>query len=271
MSRTEPQKSLISEASVWKKLSLASTEVTALLNGQKYLIPDLPARDIKVLPPEQHPDKPGLSTKDGQARLLHDLASIELQAFELAYRTLAEFPDAESEFREELAKLLLSESEHLRLCLEAIDDLGFQWGSFPVHNLLWKATSANDSLLDRIFIVHRYFEGSGLDAGETLLRRLQSVHLESKLPMVANQIIKEEIDHVQFGSKWYRYFCEKENLQSDKDFVQRFTNLRHRLPKRIEKISYNYRKQAGFTDSELSFLTTERDRIVKFPHNGLKT
>ena len=124
---------------------------------------------------DQLPAKKGLSFKEGQARLLHDLASIELQAMELCLRSLYEYPDAPVAFREQLATIALGEGNHLQLCLNGIETLGFAWGDWPVHVALWHSTANSDSLLDRILIVHRYLEGSGLDAGDTLLRRLSGV------------------------------------------------------------------------------------------------
>ena len=46
---------------------------------------------------------------EGHARLLHDLANIELQAMELAVRSLYEFPEATTEFKKDLAEIALGE------------------------------------------------------------------------------------------------------------------------------------------------------------------
>lgn len=225
--------------------------------------PQDPGRDAEVLLPIQHPAKIGLSYAEGQARLLHDLGNIELQAMELGLRTLNEFPDAPSSFREALAAVVLSEAKHLELCIDAIESLGFQWGDWPIHNILWNAVSSKDSLLDRILIVHRYMEGSGLDAGDTLLRRLHGV-TEGQLHKVVRVIVDEEIGHVDFGSYWYRELCGKEKLDPVSDFPERMMKLKHQLPKRIEKISHSLRLKAGFTPKELEFLEEWRKMLSKY-------
>lgn len=221
-----------------------------------------PARDVVVLDPKLHPPKKGLSSKEGQARLLHDLASIELQAMELALRTLCEFPDTDFQFRQELANLTISEGEHLKLCLAGLQDLGFQWGHWPVHCSLWQAVDESDSLLDRILIVHRYLEGSGLDAGDTLLRRLDGVPRTCAQPIL-KKINLEEVDHVSFGSHWYRKICLEYKIDPEEDFRTRFRKLRWHLPKRIEKINYPLRKQAGFTDGELQMCEEIRSAFLE--------
>ncbi|MBC7467354.1 MAG: DUF455 family protein [Bdellovibrio sp.] len=215
--------------------------------------PMIPARDISLLTPKELPPKKGLSFKEGQARLLHDLASIELQAMELGLRTLVEFPDAPHAFREQLFEVTLSESVHLEMCLTEIEGLGFKWGDWPVHCALWSATSSKDSLIDRILIVHRFLEGSGLDAGETILNRLKSIDAPP-VKRAAERIFNDEIGHVEFGSRWYRTMCDVEKIDPSLDFSERLTKLRWVLPKRVENIAVEIRKKAGFTDAEIEYL-----------------
>lgn len=245
-------------ADVRKKIEGVHFSCDEALSGRAPEIPETPARDVGVRPVNQHPEKKGLSYREGQARLLHDLANIELQALELCYRSLCEFPEAPMGFREELMAVTKSEAQHLELCLDGIEKLGFAWGDWPVHTVLWSAVSAEDSLLDRILIVHRYLEGSGLDAGDTLLRRLSSV-AEGTLHHVVKTIVSEEVGHVEFGSRWYREICRSEKLDPQTDFPERFLGLRARLPRRIEKLSRPLRLQAGFTLSEMEFLEEHRN------------
>ncbi|MGZ3691066.1 MAG: DUF455 family protein, partial [Pseudobdellovibrio sp.] len=106
---------------VFDKIKVLRQNADLVLNQQeKLIVPEVPGRDAQVLEFKAHPPKKGFSTKEGQARMLHDLASIELQAMELGLRTLAEFPEAPQEFKEKLWGITLSESEHLEMCLTEI-------------------------------------------------------------------------------------------------------------------------------------------------------
>lgn len=250
-------------ANVRQKIQELDSAIEMAFTTPMTSFPVDPARDTTILIPGLLPPKKGLSFKEGQARLLHDLASIELQAMELGLRTLHEYPEAPVGFREELVGVVRSEGEHLRLCLDGIEKLGFKWGDWPVHNMLWASVAGDDSLLDRILIVHRYLEGSGLDAGDTLLRRLESV-LESPLHGISKVIVTEEIGHVEFGSRWYREICRQEKIDPQADFPVRLESFRYRIPKRIEKISRPLRIQAGFTESEISYLEDIRSRMAKY-------
>lgn len=247
---------------VFKKIEVLRANADTALNLKTPRpAPELPARDAEVREFKAHPPKKGFSAPEGQARMLHDLASIELQAMELGLRTLAEFPGAPAAFKEELWRITLSESEHLEMCLTEIDALGFKWGDWPVNCGLWTAVRAEDSLLDRVLIVHRYLEGSGLDAGDTLLRRLAGV--DAVAVRKAVQIINtEEVGHVLFGSQWYVKLCRAGGLDPETDFAPRMDRLRAVLPKRINPIQHELRRRAGFTGAEIQYLESLRESFL---------
>lgn len=218
-----------------------------------------PGRDLHVLDKVKRGDRIGLSKPEGQARLIHDLANIELQAMELAYRSFIEYPDAPLEFREQMAELALSEAKHLELCLDQLEILKFSWGDWPAYLNLWSAVSRDDSLLDRLLIVHRYLEATGLDAGAAIARKLAQCHAP-QLEKVIKRITEEEVDHVAFGSRWYQNFCKYEKLDPDQDFKIRMRSLAQKLPKRFEILDHELRKRAGFTTSEIQVVQEIQDQ-----------
>ena len=240
-------------SSVEEKLECVEEEIShAFSLNERVLIDRIPARDVQVLPICDLPPKPKISTREGQARLVHDLASIELQAMELAIRGLYEFPNAPIEFRRELADLARSEASYLKLCLNCLKELGYRWGHWPVHIALWQTVSVDDSLLERIFIVHRYLEASGLDAGASILNRLSGVADKACWPTISI-IVSEEVGHVEFGSRWFRKICEVERKNSEGEFKRLYEKLSLRAPRR-ERASLTLRRQAGFTETELALM-----------------
>ncbi len=218
----------------------------------KIEIPTVPGRDVEIiLEIKSHPPKPALNTPLGQARMLHDLGNIELQAMELAVRTLAQFPKAPRGFREELAEVALEESRHFGLCLDALDALGHPWGSWPVHRSLWDVVTDGD-LLERVLIVHRYMEGAGLDAGSRLMDRLTGV-VAPLAKTVVGTILREEIGHVAFGSKWYRLICASHRIDADAYFKSAYPKILAAIP-RNEKPDFEIRRKAGFNDAEIEVI-----------------
>lgn len=226
------------------------------------VVPPLPGRDVEVRALKDLPKKPGLASNEGQARLLHDLASIELQAMELAFRSLCEFPLAPKLFKEQLAQVALDEARHLKLCLDTIEDLGHGWGEWPVHLSLWNCVDRGDDLLDRLLIVHRFLEGSGLDAGDTLLIKLSGVPHKG-VRHVVRCIHDEELAHVKFGSEWFNEICRLESLVAEDHFCVRLKVLKQRLPRRLEPVKAELRLRAGFSNKEIDSLNGLRDLWLK--------
>lgn len=160
-----------------------------------------------------------------------------------------------------MADIALSEAQHLKLCLTQLRKSNFNWGSWPIHTALWEAVSPDDDLLDRIFIVHRYLEGSGLDAGDTLLRRLNGM-VETAEQRVMKTIHDEEIGHVAFGSYWFKFLCKEISLDPEEKLKEQITRLRRILPKRVERIAVEPRIKAGFSEKEIQLLDQLRQDFL---------
>lgn len=244
------------EVNVWRKIEWMEASANRILTRPDlFFVPKVPGRDVAVrTQKKQNVPRRGLSEKEGRAQLLHDLAGIELQAFELGIRTLIEFPEAPREFREELLRITLEESKHLKLCLEGLDHLDFQFGHWDTHLNLWNSVCEKDSFIDRIVIVHRYLEGAGLDASELLLRRLSGVG-DSVVTSVVKVIADEEVSHVQFGSFWYKKLLREEKKDPDLDFKLRMERLKVQIPARQIPLAREQRIKAGFSVSELETLS----------------
>ncbi len=263
------QRSLLSEADVRAKIRQLPADIEKFWAQHNICwLPETPCRDIKVMQEPDRRKRKGLSDREEQGRLLHNLANIELQAMELAFRSYVEYPEAHTEFREQLAELAISESEHLQLCLEQLQELGYQWGDWPIHLNLWAAVSKQDSLLDRLLIVHRYLEACGLDSGVALLNRLHALDAPH-VKKAVSQIADDEVGHVEFGSRWYRFFCQQQNLEASDDFPVRLQMLKSKLPKRIEKLQCELRKNAGFTEAELQAAENLRQEFMATARGGL--
>lgn len=243
------------EPKAHRKLEWITSDIEAALNQTQKNndVPLSPLRDAQVVALTDMPEKPSLQTLRGQMRLVHDLAHIEMQAMELGLRTLTEFPEAPDLFKQQLIDVILDEARHLKMLLKCLEDHATPWGSFPVHLSLWFATSVQDSLLDRIIIVHRYLEGSGLDAGDKIIKRLWGAGKKDLLDAV-KVIVDEEVGHVSFGSDWFKKLCTEQKLDADEVFKERILALQTRLPKRVLKLNREVRRQAGFTEAEMDVL-----------------
>ncbi len=250
---------VLSTNDVREKLGCLDSTLHQLLSGHRMTVPDQPRRDVPVYALHQLPERMALSTAVGRQKLLHDLANIELQAMELGLRTLIEFPDSHPHLREQLAQIVREEGRHLQMCLQSLEALGGHWGQWPVHLGLWEATHSKDSLLERLFIVHRYLEGSGLDSGDSLLRRLSGIPCKV-VKQTVKTIVEEEVGHVRFGSRWFKHYADKQNVDSLQFFDRLTQKLLLRHPRK-DKVSVTLRKAAGFSESEIDNLKINKHRM----------
>jgi uncharacterized ferritin-like protein (DUF455 family) len=248
------------ETDIWQKIGLIEKLVLAESLSQDVYVPKVLVRPSSILPPSEMPARKGLSEAGGRAHLLHDLANIELQAAELGLRTLIDFPEAPLQFREHLKRIVLEELQHLKLCLFGMESMGFKWGDWPVHLKLWMSTDEKDTLIERVFIVHNYLEGSGLDSSANLLKKLSGVVCRNTHQII-QRIAKDEERHVEFGTCWFKNICHLQKREPDIEFKKLLKDLSPRLPRRVEKIQTQLRRELGF--SEFQLMELEKFRISR--------
>jgi uncharacterized ferritin-like protein (DUF455 family) len=113
------------------------------------------------------------------------------------------------------------------------------------------AEKTKDDLLARISLVPRTLEARGLDASPGVKRRLIGAG-DNEVGKVLDIILRDEIGHVASGNYWYRWLCQKRNL----DPVQTYAELaqRYGAPRLIGPFNIEARRLAGFTEEELAAL-----------------
>jgi uncharacterized ferritin-like protein (DUF455 family) len=195
-------------------------------------------------------------TPEGLATLVHSIAHIEYSAIDLALDAVYRYPQMPKAYKMDWLEVASDEIRHYKMLDELLNDLGFSYGDFPVHcGLFDAANNTAHNILDRMAIVPRYFEASGLDVSPQIIKKLENKH---KIPAVANLIAalniiyEEEIEHVLKGDRWFKYLCEKEGKSEDVYFeiLERYDLLDKHRP----HVNVEARKEAGFTCSEIKRL-----------------
>jgi len=142
------------------------------------------------------------------------------------------------------------------MLLELLEELGYKYGDFPVHCGLFDAAEHTaNSVLDRMVIVPRYYEASGLDVNPQIVKKLDNrrkIPIVKKLIDALNVIYDEEIEHVQKGDKWFKYLCKEQGLNQSVyfDILERYKLTSKHRP----HLNVNGRKEAGFTCDEIKKL-----------------
>lgn len=189
------------------KLAKVRTAFTDENPGEALRV-DEPARpeNLKFAGRKEAPDMPHPETfADPRRRAVahHIMANHELQALEVMAWTLLAFPDASTEFRLGVARIMQDEQRHTQMHIERAKAFGVNFGDLPVNCYIWKKALSFASVLDYLAGLPLTFEGRNLDHTlefEDYFRRVGDM----KSAAVMRQIHQDEIEHVAFGITWLR-------------------------------------------------------------------
>lgn len=202
----------------------------------------------RMLNPRKNLDKPaGLST------LIHSIAHIEYSAIDLALDAVYRFRDMPIEYKIDWLEVAYDEIRHFEMLQALLTEVDCKYGDYPVHQGLFDiAMNTTDLVIERMAIVPRYFEASGLDVNPQIIKKLKNIKnnpIVEKLILTLKIILHEEINHVYKGDKWFKYLCDKELLDYDIyfDILEKYDLLNKHRP----HINSKDRKNAGFSCHEI--------------------
>lgn len=175
--------------------------------------PVQPARSAKppLLMPKQMPAMKDLDTTI-PISILHALAHIELGAIDNYWDTLVRFdPKLHAlprEFYHDFLIVASDEARHFKMVDDRLREIGSYYGELPATlALLEHASNTASDLAARIAVIPLVQEARGLDSGDRLVHKLQSMGDKPSAEIVA-QIVFEERSHVSYGIKWFRHLCD---------------------------------------------------------------
>lgn len=211
--------------------------------------PDRP----ELVPPKQLP-KRKLGSKEGHASLMHSIAHIEFNAVNLALDAVYRFQDMPYEYYRDWLGVAGEESYHFQMVREHLNSLGYEYGDMPAHNGLWLTTYETDhDPLVRMALVPRTLEARGLDVTPPMINKLRAIG-DKRGVEILKILLRDEIGHVEVGTRWFRYLCEQRRLNPFSEFQSIINTYFHgdlRGP-----FNYEARIQAGFSEEEISWLKT---------------
>jgi len=212
--------------------------------------PGRPARPLLVDP--RNLTRRSVHTAQGHAALIHAIAHIEFNAINLALDAVYRFRQMPRSYINDWLEVADEEATHFQLLREHLQSLGYDYGDFDAHNGLWEMAqrTAHDPLV-RMALVPRVMEARGLDVTPGIIERLRSAG-DDKAVEILNIILRDEVGHVETGTRWFHYLCDERGLPRQETFEHLFTQYtrgRVRLP-----LHRSARQQAGFTEAELSYL-----------------
>jgi uncharacterized ferritin-like protein (DUF455 family) len=209
-----------------------------------------------IVSPANLPHRKDFESNEGLATLVHSIAHIEFSAIDLALDAVYRYPKMPLAYKIDWLEVAKDEIRHFKMLENLLTELGFKYGDFPVHSGLFDAANNTaHNILDRMAIVPRYFEASGLDVSPQIIKRLDNkrkIPAVTKLIEMLHTIYEEEIDHVLKGDRWFKYLCAKEGKSEEVYFeiLEQYDLLHKHRP----HVNVEARKEAGFTCSEIKKL-----------------
>ncbi|WP_165644701.1 ferritin-like domain-containing protein, partial [Oharaeibacter diazotrophicus] len=182
--------------------------------------PGRPERPILVPPSEMPRRTRGGGAGAGKLALVHALAHIELNAVDLTWDLVGRFVDAEvpRSFFDDWVQVGLEEAKHFRLLDRRLGELGAAYGDLPAHDGLWQAAeSTGHDLTARLAVIPLVLEARGLDVTPGMADNLRR-NGDDDTAAILDVIYRDEKRHVAFGSKWFRFLCDRERRAPEPTF-----------------------------------------------------
>jgi uncharacterized ferritin-like protein (DUF455 family) len=227
-------------------------EVPLVRGGEAEVLenPGRPQQPRLVAPRQLH--QRSLATPEGHAALIHAIAHIEFNAINLAWDAVYRFRDMPRQFYDDWVRVADEEAYHFQLVRDHLNTLGFDYGDFDAHNGLWEMAvkTAHDPVV-RMALVPRVLEARGLDVTPGIMERLAR-HGDEAAVKVLEIILRDEVGHVEIGSRWFHQLCAQRGMEPEATFrglFEEYMQVRGKGP-----LHRSARLAAGFSEDELNFL-----------------
>jgi len=231
----------------WQGNKLLRSETTPPIRIEVPGRPDKPA----LIEPTQLKQRK-LGSELGRATLIHAICHIEFNAINLALDAVYRFRDMPDDYYADWLKVAKEEAYHFSLLRTRLQKMGYQYGDFPAHNGLWEMVLRTDhDVLVRMALVPRVLEARGLDVTPPMMAKLEKAGDDESVSIL-KIILRDEIGHVAIGSHWFKYCCNKKQMnpeQTFRDLLSEYMGGGLRGPFHNEA-----RLQAGFTQQEIDEL-----------------
>lgn len=221
-------------------------------------MPGRPERPILVHPREL--PRRGFGSHEGRAAFIHSIAHIEFNAIDLAWDAVYRFRGMPHDFYVDWISIASDEARHFTMLRKRLNDFDRDYGDFDAHNGLWEmAEKTAHSGLERMALVPRVLEARGLDVTPGMIVKLRQLGDDATADIL-EVILREEIGHVAAGSRWYRWYCEREGVDPESTFRRLLVEYGRGVlygPFNLEA-----RSAAGFSQEELTALQSAVEGVL---------
>lgn len=222
-----------------------------------------PPETVRAMPDPGRPGKPQLvaprdvprrdpSSPEGRAAMAHSFAHIEFNAMNIGLDACYRFDAMPADFYRDWLSVAQDEAKHFELLQGYLQARGYEYGAFPAHKSLWETVHGTEhDVMVRMALIPRVLEARGLDVTPGIQRKLAQFD-DQDLIDILDVIYNEEITHVEIGTRWFRYTCQRRGVDARETFralLEQYMKGRIRGP--YDEVG---RRAAGFSDAEMADL-----------------
>jgi uncharacterized ferritin-like protein (DUF455 family) len=184
---------------------------------KEFELPGLPSRcqrlkfsDLQL----KFPKTSRLNENDKKALALHSFANHELLAIEMMAAALLIYPhktDEDLRFKKGILSALKDEQKHLSLYIGRLQQLGYEFGDFPLNDFFWRQMDKLRTPEQYLSVMALTFESANLDFAQYYAQLFHAFG-DHETASILEEVLVDEISHVAFGAHWLKKWKNDQNL-----------------------------------------------------------
>lgn len=184
---------------------------------KEFKLPSTPGRAGALRFSDQQmkfPKAAHLNDAEKKAMALHSFANHELLAMEMMAAALLIYPHKTEEdirFKKGIVTALKDEQKHLQLYIKRLNELGYQFGDFPLNDFFWRQMEKLESPSQYLSVMALTFESANLDFAQ-FYRDLFKKYGDDRTAQIMDIVLEDEISHVAFGAHWMKNWRRDQSL-----------------------------------------------------------
>lgn len=204
------------------------------------------------------------SKQNKDAAFLHSIAHIEYSAIDIALDAAYRFRGLPKRYYDDWLEVAEDEIRHFEMIENYMQNFGVKYGDMQVHNGLFIALKMTEnSLLERMAVLPRYMEANGLDANAFMLKKLENDYTKAALKEILQVILDEEISHVSKGDRWFKFECERRNVDPN-EYIAIVKRIYPNSFMQSRELNEEARLKSGFSALEIECIKQiARNRAYK--------
>lgn len=202
------EKDLESKLILLKDIEWTDTYDPSTIN---FKLPNLPARNKKITFSSEQikfPKSKSLHLDDKKAIALNSFANHELLAIEMMASAILLYPhktEEELRFKKGVLSSLIDEQKHLKLYKNRMNELGYDFGDFPLNDFFWRQMDKLQTPSQYLAVMALTFEAANLDFALYYEKVFRSFD-DERSANIMKAVYEDEISHVRLGvnylTKW---------------------------------------------------------------------